>query len=147
VKKRNAIAVVLICLVALSSTHAQTTDFFELVQTGTPQTIQAAIDQGTDVSGSNKNGWTALMVAAANNQNPEVIAALIKAGADVTACDTGVGLEPASSFAPDSLEELEQWQPFPTLPAGESETGEQLPRSLPPLPRVSADPTGLTPLS
>ena len=33
-------------LFALASTYAQTTNFFELARTGTPQDVQAAIDKG-----------------------------------------------------------------------------------------------------
>jgi len=57
-----------------------------LVRTGTPQQIQAAIDQGEDVNAHDKLlGWTALIYAAAYNPNPEVITVLLKAGADIKA--------------------------------------------------------------
>jgi ankyrin repeat protein len=63
--------------------------FVELVETGTPQQIQAAIDLGEDVNARDKFlGWTALMYAARFNKNPEVITTLLKAGADVNAKDT-----------------------------------------------------------
>ena len=63
--------------------------FLELVETGTPQQIQAAIDRGEDVNARDKLlGWTALMYAARFNKNPEVITTLLKAGADVNAKDT-----------------------------------------------------------
>jgi predicted oxidoreductase len=42
------VAVVLAVLLAASA-YAQTTDFFELVSSGTPQTVQAAIDKGANV--------------------------------------------------------------------------------------------------
>jgi len=59
------------------------------VETGTPQQIQAAIDQGEDVNAQDKLlGWTALMYAARFNKNPEVITTLLKANADVNAKDT-----------------------------------------------------------
>ena len=83
--KRIVVAVTLAFLVALSSAYAQTTDFFELVKTGTPRSIQAAIDQGADVNARDKDGATALMEAADHSQNPEVIATLLKAGADIKA--------------------------------------------------------------
>lgn len=54
--------------------------FIELVETGTPQQIQAAIDQGEDVNAKDKLlGWTALMYAARFNKNPEVITTLLSA--------------------------------------------------------------------
>jgi len=81
VNKRMVVAVVLVVLLAASA-YAQTTDFFELVKTRTPQSVQAAIDQGADVNAQNKDGATPLMYAAAFNQNPEVITTLLKAGAD-----------------------------------------------------------------
>ena len=55
------------------------------MRTGTPDSIQAAIDQGADVNGINKDGWTTLMVAAAFNRSAEMIITLLKAGADVNA--------------------------------------------------------------
>ena len=91
-KKQIVIAVVLGVLLA-ASTYAQTTGFFELVKTGTPQQLQAAIDQGADVNARNSSGVTPLMAAAGNNQNPEVITTLLRAGADIEARD-GVGWTP-----------------------------------------------------
>ena len=86
VKKRIVVAFALGVIVALSSTYAQTTDFFELVATGTPQSVQTAIDHGEDVNApDNLFGWPPLTWAAAINQNPEVITTLLKAGADVNA--------------------------------------------------------------
>lgn len=84
---RIVVAVALASLVALSSIYAQTTDFFELVKTGTPQRIQAAIDKGADLKAQDKDGLTALMWAAGYNQNPEVISTLLKAGADAKVKD------------------------------------------------------------
>jgi hypothetical protein len=65
--------------------HAQTADFGSLVMAGTPQSIQAAIDQGADVNARDKDGSTPLIRAAQNNTNPEVITTLLKAGADAKA--------------------------------------------------------------
>jgi len=62
-----------------------TRDFFELVMTGTPQSVQAAIRKGADVNAVDKDGMTPLMWAAYNNRNPEVITTLLKAGADINA--------------------------------------------------------------
>jgi ankyrin repeat protein len=62
--------------------------FIKLVETGTPQQVQTAIDQGEDVNAREKFlGWTALMYAARFNKNPEVITTLLKAGADINARD------------------------------------------------------------
>ena len=78
------VAVVLTVLLAASA-YAQTTDFFELAKTGTPQDVQAAISKGADVNAQGDAGLTALMFAAGNNQNPKVITTLLKAGAAVNA--------------------------------------------------------------
>jgi hypothetical protein len=63
----------------------QTTDFFALAMTGTPQSVQAAINKGADVNARDKNGVTALMCAAGRNPNPEVITTLLEAGAKLEA--------------------------------------------------------------
>ncbi len=94
---------------------AQRTVFFELVKTAAPQSIQSAIDKGADVNAAssldgttalidaaenNPNpdvittlldnfGYTALIRAAGSNPNPLVITALLKAGADGKAKDNG----------------------------------------------------------
>ena len=65
-------------------------DFFELVGTGTPQSVQAAINQGADVNARDMYGRTPLMLATEYNQNPEVIITLLDAGADVNARDNYV---------------------------------------------------------
>ena len=51
----------------------QATDFFDLVQYGTPENVQAAIKKGADLRAENKGGMTPLMAAASFNTNPEVI--------------------------------------------------------------------------
>jgi ankyrin repeat protein len=63
----------------------RTKDFFELVREGTPNKIQEAIGAGADIEARDRLGLTALMYAAMINQNPEVITALLKAGADIKA--------------------------------------------------------------
>ena len=74
--------------VALSSAYAQTTDFFELVKTGTPQDVQTAIGNGADINPRNEYyGETPLIYAAQYNPNPAVITTLLKAGADAKAKD------------------------------------------------------------
>src|SRR5271157_1930393 len=72
-------------LLALASAYGQTTDFLELVKTGTPQQIQVAIKQGVDLNAQDGLGVTALMFAARHNQDPEVITTLLEAGADLKA--------------------------------------------------------------
>jgi uncharacterized protein len=58
------------------------------VAIGTPQQIQAAITNGVDVNAADlQYGITPVMSAANNNTNPEVIALLIRAGANVNAAD------------------------------------------------------------
>jgi ankyrin repeat protein len=84
---RKIAAIVVLIMAISGSTYAQTTDFFELVKTGTPQAIQAAFDRGADLKAQDKAGATALMYAALKNQNPEVITTLLKAGADAKAKD------------------------------------------------------------
>ena len=84
-----AVAVAVSVLFALPSTYAQTTDLFGVVISGTPQSVQAAIDQGADVNARDAIGGTPLMWAAMYNQNPEVITTLLKAGADIMARDKG----------------------------------------------------------
>jgi ankyrin repeat protein len=66
VKKRIVFAVVLSVLLAASA-YAQTTDFFELVKTGTPQDVRAAVSKGVDLTARDTDGGTPLMVAAADN--------------------------------------------------------------------------------
>ena len=65
----------------------RTTDFFELVETGTPIQVQEAIKVGADIKARETDGRTPLLFAAETNQNPEVIATLLKAGADIKAQD------------------------------------------------------------
>jgi ankyrin repeat protein len=79
--------VALAFLFALVSVDAQTTDFFDLVKTATPQSVQVAIKSFTDLDSRDKNGSTPLIVAAAYNLNAEVITVLLKAGANVNAGD------------------------------------------------------------
>ena len=61
--------------------------FFDLVITGTSQSVQVAISNGADVNARNSYGKTPLMCAAEFNQDPEVITTLLDAGADVNAQD------------------------------------------------------------
>ena len=87
--KRITVVLALLFFAALSSSYAQTTDFFQLAKSGTPEQVQAAIDKGSDVNARNKNGMTPLMFAVLFNttSNSEVITVLLKAGADAKAKD------------------------------------------------------------
>jgi ankyrin repeat protein len=60
-------------------------DFVELCRSGTPGQIQAALKAGANANArsSNYDAWTPLTRAASENENPEVISILVKAGADV----------------------------------------------------------------
>ena len=57
--------------------------FFELVKTGTPDQVEAAITAGADVNARDESGWTPLMRAAKFTKTPEVITLLLDAGATV----------------------------------------------------------------
>jgi len=69
----------------------RTTDFFDLARTGTPQDVWAAINRGADIKASDKDGKTPLIWAARENQKPEVITALLEAGANLEARDSYYG--------------------------------------------------------
>ena len=74
-------------LAVLFSTHAQTTDFLELVKTATPQSVLDAINKGANMQARDSMGRGPLLVAASNNPSPEVITILLKAGEDVNGLD------------------------------------------------------------
>jgi|SRR5208337_1285414 len=99
-KKRIVVAGVLAVLL-VTAAYAQTgdvrsslPDFFKLAQTGTPKDVQAALRKGAQVNAvlprsyAQYMGKTPLMFAAQYNQDPEVIATLLKAGADAKAKDS-----------------------------------------------------------
>ncbi len=74
----------------LASAYAQTSNLFDLAKNGTPKAMKAAIAKGADMNiRETVQGKTLLMWAAQFNSNAEVIAVILKAGADVTARDTG----------------------------------------------------------
>ena len=86
--------VVVAALVALALTECTSLDagahdpaFFDLVRTGKPQDVQAAISKGADVNDRSNSGWTPLMAAAMFNPQPEVMTIRLKAGAEVNARD------------------------------------------------------------
>ena len=72
---------VALALISCPSASAETRDFLKLVSTGTPQSVQSAIDNGADITVQDKNGVTAL------NPKLEVISTLLKTGADGKAKD------------------------------------------------------------
>lgn len=63
-------------------------DFFELCRSGTVQDVSYAVRAGADVMAKNAEGESALIIASKyNTKNPDVVTALIKAGADVSVRD------------------------------------------------------------
>ena len=60
-------------------------DFRDLVETGSPESIEAAVKNGANVNARDTNGTTMLMYAAWHNQNPVPISVLLNAGANVKA--------------------------------------------------------------
>jgi hypothetical protein len=73
---------------SLLPTPSKALDFFQLVKTGTPQSVGALIDKGADVNARDERAHsTPLMVAAKYNPNPDVVIALLKAGSKVDAKD------------------------------------------------------------
>ena len=91
---KQAAILVAIFLFTLASASAQTKTFFDLVKTGTPSSVKAAIANGANVNAKETNGESVLMYAAANNPDPEVITILLKAGADMKARDAEYGKTP-----------------------------------------------------
>ena len=76
----------LIMVLVLSTwAFADRDSFFELVKTGSPEQVSAAIQAGADVNARDEDGLPALMWAASFNENPEVITVLIDAGAEMNA--------------------------------------------------------------
>jgi len=83
---RALLAIAIVCLFSWrAETAIDDNAFIELARTGTPQEVQNAISAGANVNARDENGITALMAAAEINNNPEVITALIRSGADVNA--------------------------------------------------------------
>ena len=80
--------------------YARTTGFHKLLKTGTPQEVQAAINEGADLKAQDEYGMTPLLYAAWNN-DPEVIRALLKADLDVNSKDKADALRWAASTNPN----------------------------------------------
>jgi len=83
---KRSVLVVLTVFLAVS-VHAQTAVLFAVAITGTPQDVQAAINNGADVNAYSSAFMTPLITAASFNDDPEVITTLLKAGADLEAVD------------------------------------------------------------
>jgi ankyrin repeat protein len=81
--------VVLALLFALVSAYSQTPSLIKVICGGSPEAIQATIDNGANLNARDSfYGATALHRAAMYNANPEVVAMLLKAGADINARST-----------------------------------------------------------
>ena len=77
--------IVFLLIIQYGCAHSSPIDFFNLVQTGDPKQVLAAIKKGADVNKSNSGGETPLMLAAEKNSNPDVIRILTASGANVNA--------------------------------------------------------------
>ncbi len=71
------------------ATIANAADFFDLAANGTSRDVQSAISRGADVHAREERGFTPLLVAAKDNEDPGVISVLLKAGADIEAVPDG----------------------------------------------------------
>ena len=80
-KKKHVMSVAL--MVLLSTTLYAQKDFFELVSTGTSARVLAAIREGANATDGDRLGVTPLMAAAARNPDPQIVALLLAAGAQV----------------------------------------------------------------
>jgi ankyrin repeat protein len=92
--RRQAVIAASLSVFLAASAYAQSTAFFDLAKTGTPQQIQAAVSKAADVGAQDTDGFTALMDAAAFNPSPDVINILLKAGAEIEAREPGFGRTP-----------------------------------------------------
>ena len=73
-------------------TQISAADFFEICKSGSPEDVRSAIERGGDVYARNETGLTPLMHAAWDNENPEVLRLLLKAGADLEARENEFGM-------------------------------------------------------
>ena len=64
-------------------------DFVELCKSGSVQQVREAILAGVCIDAKSQDNRTALMAAAEENRDPEVIHVLLEAGADINAKDEG----------------------------------------------------------
>jgi len=88
--KRHIITVAALLVVIAASATGQTTFSFAVAASGTPQQVQALIDSHADVN-AYVGDMTPLIIAASLNKDPEVIALLVKAGANLEAKDLQYG--------------------------------------------------------
>lgn len=110
--KKSSIFIALLCVLAVGLYIAPSPPgevaptkegkFLALCETGTLQEIQKAIQSGADVNARDNDYWSPLMRAAKKSSNPEVIAALVKAGADIHAKDGMFGASPLMHAAMDN---------------------------------------------
>ncbi len=84
--KTRIVVLVALAVLMAASAHAQTTAWFGILQAGTAQDVQAALDNGADAN-ARRGGVTPLMSAANINPDPEVITVLLTAGAELEARD------------------------------------------------------------
>jgi ankyrin repeat protein len=77
----------LLGLLLVSPLVAQEVRLRVLAATGTADEVQAALQKGADFNDHDWNGVTALMAAAGNNHNPNVVPVLLRYGAVVDARD------------------------------------------------------------
>ena len=64
-------------------------DFVKLCKSGSVQQVREAIQAGVCIDAKSQDNRMALMAAAEENQDPEVIHVLLEAGADINAKDEG----------------------------------------------------------
>ncbi len=99
---RRGSMVVIVAFFAASVPAMAQTDFFGLCAYGSPGEVLQALKQGADANARYADGMTPLMAAASDSPNPETIAALLEAGADVNARETRYGATALMFAAADS---------------------------------------------
>jgi ankyrin repeat protein len=86
-KKINLILCVMLAAVLLISTGADAAmsneEFLELCAVGSGEEVESAIKAGADLKARNEDDQTPLFVAARFNDDPEAVAVLIEAGAEL----------------------------------------------------------------
>ena len=80
-------ALLALCLTAVAWGAVSDEDFMALCRQGSPEEVHAALLKGANPNAKNNGGRTALMMAALNNKNAEVLSLLLNAGAGVNAKD------------------------------------------------------------
>ncbi len=79
---KKIVFLMIVCLLSAVNVCADET-FYDVVKEGSPADVQEGIKNGADVNKKDKHGTTPLKLAVGYNKNPEVIRALLNAGADV----------------------------------------------------------------